>query len=232
MKKMYPLNDEIGVVEYIEHMGSDLSVINAARASFGKEHTEFDQEKDSRLIKFLARENHIIPFAHPHVTMRFKAPMFVARQLGKHQVGFSWSEESRRYIKTDPEFFIPDSWRKTAENVKQGSSNETFNPDIKCKVFGDTFTATEWVDYLKDVCSDIYKLLTENGICNEQARMILPQNMYTTWTWTGSLLGWSRVYNLRIDPHSQRETQEYANAIGEIMSVLYPISWESLTKKE
>jgi len=114
-------------IEYMTHSGSDLLVVNAARCSFGKEVEEL-LVMDERLINFLAREHHLLPFRHPQITLRCKAPIFLARQLGKHQVGFSWSEESRRYITNEPEFYWPDKWRKAAENVKQGSSNEEF-PD-------------------------------------------------------------------------------------------------------
>lgn len=202
-------------------MGSDLMVANAARVSFGKRKEVFD-EKDARLIRFLARENHIIPFAHPHVIFHFKAPIFVARQLAKHQVGFSWSEISRRYVKSEPELYIPPMLRKGSADIKQGSLDEEVenHADVKQAYAMSSQLAVEF-----------YKQALEQGICPEQARALLPLNAYTEWHWTGSLLGWARVWNLRVKPDAQRETREVVEMIGPKMQELFPVSWEALTSE-
>src|SRR5210317_1059184 len=150
-------------VEVIDKMGSDLSVVNAARVSFAKTKDVFD-DKDEKLIKYLAKHNHWSPFGHASLQFRIKAPIFVARQLGKHQVGLVWNEVSRRYVTDEPEFYVPDVWRKAADNVKQGSSDEAIHEN------------SEWcLEYL-DVCNkavDQYNYMIREGICAEQARMIL-----------------------------------------------------------
>ena len=207
------------LVEYVAHSGDDLLVVNAARCSFGKEKQEFT-EADAKLINFLAREKHVLPFRHPTVTLRCKAPIFVARQLMKHQVGMSWSEESRRYITTEPEFYWPDKWRKKADNVKQGSSDEEF-------VGADEDNPLTLVEGLVDW----YNRMLDQGLAPEQARMILPQNMMTTWVWTGTLLAWIHMLQLRLDSHTQAETQEFAAKVADIIKPLYPVSYEALMKE-
>lgn len=207
-------------VTYLNHMGTDLMVVNAARVSFGKRTMEFRPGKDDRLLNFLARHKHELPFAHPHVSFHFKAPIFVARQLAKHQVGFVWSEISRRYVKDDPELYWPATWRKAAPDVKQGSSTEEFTDPFGSALRAHTTARALVWDY---------KRLVQDGMCPEQARMILPQNMYTEWHWTGSLLGWSRVWNLRVKPDVQAETREIVKLIEPVMSKLFPFSWRALT---
>ena len=204
-------------------MGDDRMVVNAARVSFGKRTMEFRPGKDDRLIRFLAKHNHILPFAHPHVSLHFKAPIFVARQLAKHQVGFVWSEISRRYVKDDPELYWPAKWRKAAPDVKQGSSSEEFTDPFGSALRAHTTARALVWDY---------KRLVTDGMCPEQARMILPQNMYTEWHWTGSLLGWSRVWNLRVKPDAQEETREIVQLAGHIIRPLFPFSWDALTSSE
>lgn len=211
-------------VTYIDHKGSDLSVVNAARVSFAQKHEEFDGDADSRLINYLARNNHWTPFGHTSVTLHVKAPIFVARQLGKHQVGFVWNEVSRRYVTDKPEFYMPEVWRNAAYNVKQGSA-DTPNK------YWNRGAGTGYVDRVVDAYEDAYGLYQEmmyDGVCPEQARMVLPQSMYTEWYWTGSIAAFCRVYKLRIDPHSQRETQEIAKQIGDVIAPLFPVSWEAL----
>jgi len=195
----------------------DLLVVNAARCSFDKEHDTFDEEKDTRLINYLAREKHLLPFRHPSATLRIYAPIFVFRQLGKHQVGFSWSEVSRRYISSEPEFWVPKEVRKKADNIKQGSSE-----DILPGSWAETF------DIQNKSCLYNYNRLLDAGAAPEQARAVLPQSMYTTCVVTGTLLGWHHLYTLRTEEHTQRETQEYAQEVGKIMSNLFPKSWEAL----
>jgi thymidylate synthase (FAD) len=207
-------------VDLINHTeNGDLLVVNAARCSFDKEHKEFDIEKDTRLINYLAREKHVLPFRHPHATLRISCPIFVHRQLGKHQVGFSWSEVSRRYITSEPEFFEPFQYRKSAANVKQGSSKElhedsgSYRKDMQAHVISSIA---------------LYDKMIEDGVCPEQARMVLPQNMYTTSVVTASLLGWHHLYKLRTEEHTQEETREYAQRIGSILSECFPVSWTAL----
>ena len=207
-------------VTYLGHYGDDLTVVNAARVSFGKRVQEFRPDKDARLLAFLARHKHELPFAHPHVSFHFKAPIFVARQLAKHQVGFVWSEVSRRYVKDAPEFYEPTVWRKGAADIKQGSTDEVVELDfVQRKNLDD---AAKWSRM-------VYNMMLDNGVCAEQARMLLPQNMYTEWHWTGSLLGWARTWNLRVKPDAQRETREVVEKIGPTMERLFPHSWKALT---
>lgn len=207
-------------VEYIDHMGTDLTVVNAARVSFDKEHETFDWATDRGLIKYLAKHNHWSPFAHCSATFRTKAPIFVARQLVKHTVGFSWNEVSRRYVDSEPEFYIPEVWRKRAENVKQGSSEESV------EFFSDPcFAASE--EALK-----VYNVLLHEGVCPEQARMVLPQNTMTEWFWTGTLYAWARMCQLRLDSHTQKETREVAALVASNMANLFPVSWEFLMNPE
>jgi len=217
-------------VTYIDHMGSDLRVVNAARVSFDKvstwEKSDYnlnDQslvnvllEKDAKLIRYLAKHKHWTPFGHCQATFRIKAPIFVARQLEKHQVGMVWNEVSRRYVDSDPEFYRPNFWRARADNAKQGSS------DWEVTFFDCPATTSESEAILA------YKTLLDADVCPEQARMVLPQSMYTEWYWTGSLAAWARVCHLRLDRHTQKETQDVAKMLDKEMEKLYPISWEAL----
>lgn len=207
-------------VSYMTHMGSDDLVADAARVSFSKQADGYSEARNTRLINFLAREQHYHPFSHPQATFRCSAPIFVSRQLAKHQVGGTWNEESRRYIKTPPAYWKPKFFRGNAEDVKQGSS-----PDAHRR-------SEEFLEEYHDICIDAiatYNKMIALGICAEQARAILPQSTMTEWVWTGSLLFWSRVYNLRIKSDTQRETQAFAELLGEQMSSLFPQSWEALT---
>ena len=210
-------------VELVGSYGDDLLVANCARVSFSKWKDEFDGSdtagSDARLIAYLARENHFMPFCHPHVTFRIKAPLFVARQMAKHQIGLSWSEESRRYISSEPEFFFPDIWRgRPKGSIKQGSSGE-----VKGAA---TFMANESAGHALDT----YNWLLSQDIAPEQARMILPQNTMTNWIWSGSLMAFARVCNLRLDPHAQAETHDVAALIDAEMARLFPVSWKELRK--
>lgn len=230
-------------VELMTHSGNDLLVVDAARASFGKESSmevigwkEYDteeglpeawpimglKEKDKKLLDYLAREKHVLPFRHPQVTLRCKAPIFLARQLGKHQVGMSWSEESRRYITTPPEFFWPDKFRLKADNIKQGSGENV--PDEVEQ------TCTEQIKNAICVAVDTYHELLGLNVAPELARMILPQNMFVTWVWTGSLLSFYQLYKLRAEAHAQREAQDFAEMIKVEVSKLYPESWAALER--
>lgn len=210
-------------VEYMCHSGSDLLVVNAARTSFAKESKELSKG-DIKLINFLAREKHLLPFRHPSLTLRCKAPIFVARQLGKHQTGMSWSEESRRYIKTAPEFYWPEKWRKAAVDVKQGSSEEEFDNYPE----GDTKHSISNLLDCAHYALEIYNDLLDKGLAPEQARMILPQNTYINWVWTGTLLSWVHLIKERTAPTTQRETQEFARMVAAQVERLYSESYKAL----
>ena len=201
-------------------MGSDLTVVNAARVSFGKRKgkAEFDNS-DKKLINYLARHNHWSPFGHCSIQFSIKAPVFVARQLVKHQVGLTWNEISRRYVDTEPEFFEPDVWRGAADDKKQGSSDETINISSHSKrVYLQVLKSAKWT----------YEDLLKQGVCPEQARMVLPQSMITEWYWSGTLYAFARVCNLRCKPDAQQETREIANMIDKECGKMFPISWGAL----
>lgn len=221
--------------EYISHMGDDLTVVNAARVSFDKESLSVDgevSEKDQRLIKYLAKHGHWTPMSHPQITLRYTVPIFVARQEFKHIVGFTRNEISRRYVDDAPEFFVPESWRSRPDgSVKQGSGSgsvEVFRD------FGDYADAHEgisgvYAQFTRQALG-LYNDLLHSGVAPEQARMVLPQSMYTSYYVTGSLAAFARFYNQRTDTHAQVEIQELAKQVGEIIRPLYPHSWEALTE--
>ena len=207
-------------VTLIDYMGSDLTVVNAARVSFGKRKgkAEFDNS-DKKLINYLARHNHWSPFGHCSIQFYIKAPVFVARQLVKHQVGLTWNEISRRYVNTEAEFFEPDVWRSAADDKKQGSSDEAINISSHSKrVYQQVLLKAKWT----------YEDLLKQGVCPEQARMVLPQSMITEWYWSGTLYAFARVCNLRCKPDAQQETREIANMIDKECGKLFPISWSAL----
>ena len=208
-------------VELIDHMGSDASVVNAARVSFGKRITEMS-EGDTKLIRYLAKHNHWSPFGHASVQFRIKAPIFVARQLVKHQVGLTWNEISRRYVDYEPEFYEVDSWRGRPINKKQGSSEEEIE-------WIDRGTRTDSLQsQVETIALKNYNRMLEAGIAPEQARMILPQSMMTEWYWSGTLYAFARVCNLRCAEDAQYETRIVANLINDECEKLFPISWTEL----
>jgi thymidylate synthase (FAD) len=220
-------------VAKISHMGSDLTVVNAARVSFDKEsdwglevsddHAHIKRilkNDDKRLINYLARYNHWTPFGHCQVTLRETVPIFVARERFRHTVGFVYNEVSRRYVSDTPEIWRPEVWRSKPEgSIKQGS--------------GDQFDDQNWADdiYLEATvkAKKAYDSLINAGVAPEQARAVLPQSMYTSYYVTGSLSAWARFYNLRAAPDAQYEIQELAEKVGEIILPLFPVSWEALT---
>jgi len=203
--------------ELIDKMGSDLSVVNAARVSFAKEHKEL-QDNDPKLINYLAAHKHWTPFAHCFLSFRIKAPIFVARQLVKHQVGLAWNEVSRRYVDDEPEFWFPEVWRGKPVNAKQGSSGEVDSSEL----------ITDGVMDLIQNNLTAYTNMIEEGIAPEQARMVLPQNTMTEWIWSGSLAAFARVCKLRLDPHAQQETQEIARQIYDAVPAEFQYSWKAL----
>jgi thymidylate synthase (FAD) len=224
-------------VTLIDHMGTDLSVVNAARVSFGKKSTWAGQEDglddgeggmgvlndaDSKLIHYLAEHKHMSPFGHAFASFHVKAPIFVARQLVKHKF-LRWNEISRRYVDSEPEFYEPDVWRGRSEDKKQGSSGEinVEHSDFYVTDLGDDGT-------LNDAALFTYQSLLEKGVCPEQARMVLPQSTMTEWYWSGSLDAFADMCNLRCTSDTQLETRLVANQICDSMKKLFPVSWFAL----
>ena len=258
-------------VDYIDHMGNDLSPIRAAVVSNGKTNLDKYVDDDLRytpaaksLIQFLARgctqgewdslveeveactsdingdistvlnlvrhmPPHWTPFGHTAITVYVKAPIFVARQLGKHQVGFVWNEVSRRYVDSPPEFYVPDVWRGKAKDKKQGSSGTVFSEATLVRTDYNTYDGYTYRE-LNYVALEVYKDLLADGVAPEQARMVLPQSMMTEWYWTGNLYAFAKMFISRTDPHTQLETQQVAQMIGNIIQPLFPISWKALTQ--
>lgn len=220
-------------IEYVDHMGNDLLVANAARKSFGKGFTEFrtnedgprspNGRSDEQLIIDLVRDGHWLPFRHPHITLACSEALPIARQLGKHQVGMDWSEISRRYKTKDIQFtLLDDTWRYDIEDRKQGSgelaapAHQTLFAEIQARNI--------------ENCLNDYQEALDIGAAPEQARYLLPQSMNAEWTWTGSLLAWAHLYKQRHHPDAQKEAQIFAEEVSKIMSSLYPVSWAALTQ--
>ena len=212
-------------IELLSHDGSDNSIANTARVSMElggewdelpKDYTEAQRDK---LLNYLAKHQHTSPFRHNSITIRCNVPIFLARQLGKHQVGMSWNEVSRRYVDEQPEFYYPDEWRsKPNGSIKQGSGKP-----LKEQL--------RWMDEYQGVVNhslDIYNDMLEAGVAPEMARMVLPQSMMTQFVWTGSLMAFAHVYKLRADSHAQVEAQEFAKELDEIISPLFPCAWSVL----
>ena len=224
---------------YIDHMGSDLSVVNAARVSFGKKSealgtsgvegepmTPILHDTDKRLIKYLAKHKHMSPFGHAFASFHVKAPIFVARQLVKHKF-LRWNEISRRYVDDDPEFYMPDQWRGRASDKKQGSAGIV---DID-KYWVENFDDDGWTPMPSLAYEDAlycYRGLIDAGVCPEQARMVLPQSTMTEWYWSGSLDAFADMCNLRCKEDTQFETSQAAQCVSQGMRDLFPISWGAL----
>lgn len=240
-------------VIYENHYLSDTDVANFARQSFSNLAENFTEKQNNNLIRFLARgmasgdweglidkiliinnqsaarnlatylrniPEHWVPFGHPHISLRMQAPVPIARQCFKHKIGFVESEESRRYISTRPELFVPSTFREVAASVKQGSAGT--HPDNHY-----------WIIRYKDQCNtaiSIYEGMINEGVCPEQARLILPQGVEVNWVWTGSLYSFANFFNQRNDSHAQKEIQDLAHLVGDIISPLYPVSWKALTQ--
>ena len=210
---------------YINHMGNDLTVANAARVSFGKTSEMEDdpwgppklKKKDDKLIRYLAKHRHISPFGHCFASFHVKAPIFVARQLVKHKF-LRWNEISRRYVDDEPEFYTPIVWRGRSADKKQGSDG-----------FVSTVAEPEFVNY---TALRVYKQMIEEGVAPEMARMVLPQNTMTEWYWSGSLDAFADMCNLRCKPDTQAETREVAKQIDHKMIELFPVSWDALTEDD
>ena len=214
---------------YVGHMGSDISVVNAARVSFGKK-SHFEgrvggpnvlSDRDTNLIKYLAKHKHISPFGHAFASFHVKAPIFVARQLVKHKF-LRWNEISRRYVDDEPEFYMPDVWRGRSKDKKQGSEGEVVLGTLDTAIVSDS-------PY--DALS-AYKALLMSGVAPEQARMVLPQSTMTEWIWSGSLDAFADMCNLRLKTDTQYETQLVGQQVDQIMLGLFPVSWEALVYGE
>lgn len=219
-------------VDYITHYGTDLSVVNAARVSFDQESDWYYEVKDwnaippaiqtlsardKKLVEYLAKHKHTSCFEHQGATLRLKVPIFIARQIQRHRT-FSYNEVSRRYVDTPPEFFWPDKWRARADNVKQGSSDEEVE------------VTHAIVSSAHDASLASYNHMLEVGVAPELARMILPQNMYTEFYMTSNLRAWSHFLKLRLDGHAQKEVQDVAQQVHDILAPLFPVSVEALMK--
>jgi thymidylate synthase (FAD) len=213
---MDPLNDSISKVELLEVMGSDLTVVNAARVSFAKE-SQLVDEKDTKLIQYLARNGHISPFFHPQIRFRLKMPIFVAREWYRHTIGFARNEVSRRYVDTPPELYIPTELRERDPNLKQGSKSTFVDVNI-----------AEQMKVTAQITLNCYDNLLEAKVAPELARMILPQSMYTEFIETASLYAYARLCKLRLDPHAQKEIQVYAEALDALLREKFPVSWVAL----
>lgn len=209
-----------GFVRLVDMMGSDLSVVNAARVSFGKKKDHFE-DKDKKLIQYLAKHEHTSPFRHAYVQFHVKAPIFVFRQWMKHQVGCSWNEISGRYVEfPDDEFFIPASFRQQSKDNKQGSEGEI--------ELAHRETARHAYEVACKHAVTEYKKLLSLGVCREQARCILPLGLYSEVYWTTSLQAVAHFIRLRSESHAQWEIQQYAHAVRSLVEVAFPASLEAL----
>ena len=213
-------------VSYVDHMGSDLSVVNAARVSFARDsdwpvtvhagELQVLNPKDQKLIGYLAKHKHMSPFGHAFASFYVKAPVFVARQLVKHKF-LRWNEISRRYVDKEPEFYAPDVWRGRSADKKQGSEG-TWQPNH------------EQLDKTMYKVLDLYDQMIYDGCAPEQARMVLPQSTMTEWYWSGSLDAFHDMCALRQASDTQAETREVADEIASDMESLFPVSWSALTE--
>jgi thymidylate synthase (FAD) len=203
-------------VTYEHHGGTDLATVNSARVSFNKRSDELS-DKDINLVSYLAEHKHTSPFNHAYATFTVKAPIFVARQLVKHEY-LPWNEVSRRYVDDEPEFYVPDVWRGRSADKKQGSEGA-----IKLSLF-----RNNCINSAIGSCFKVYSELLEDGVAPEQARMILPQNTMTEWWWSGTVGAWAKMCNLRCKPDTQLETRIVADKISDKMGELFPVSWSAL----
>jgi len=229
-------------VTYIDHMGSDLSVVNAARVSFGKHKEVLDNvtvgdytvrlaidNKDVKLINYLAKHKHTSPFGHAFASFHVKAPVFVARQLVKHKF-LRWNEISRRYVSDNPEFYRPDIWRGKSTDKKQGSSDQEVEHVSYLDPVGGPSRTKAWRHYDHHIIEieQAYTDMIKSGVCPEQARMVLPQSTMTEWYWSGSLDAFADMCRLRITPDTQYESKQVALGVDKEMLKLFPVSWEAL----
>ncbi len=210
-------------VQYVDHMGNDNSVANAARVSFAKGAENYTKEQNDKLLIYLAKNKHYSPFNHTFMSFKIKAPIFVSRQLVKHRF-MPWNEVSRRYVNSDPEFYMPSAFRAKAENVKQGSGTDMMR-DGQNKCYQMTSSHA-------DRCLGLYRNLLCEGMCAEQARMVLPQNTMTEWIWSGTLGAFADMLKLRLDPHTQKESRDIAELIYAQALPLFPVSLKALLESK
>jgi thymidylate synthase (FAD) len=215
---MDPLNDTKSNVQILEVMGNDLTVVNAARVSFSKE-SSILSDGDIKLIKYLAKNNHISPFFHPQIRMRLKMPIFIAREWFRHCVGFARNEVSRRYVDSEPEIYIPKELRARDPNLKQGSKSD---------IIENNASVVDIMYKSMEIATSSYSALLSSNVAPEVARMVLPQTMYTEFIETASLYAYARLCKLRLDPHAQLEIRLYADAIDRLMLQYFPVSWTAL----
>ena len=219
-------------IKFVDKMGDDFRVFEAAKATLGgEEESGFvrGETDPSRLINFLAREKHITPFCHPHVTFECEAPIAIARQLGKHQVGFRWNERSMRYKDSVIDVYVPDMFRGRPDNLHSGSADIDVSGRVVYEDWnGNGVTVEQLYKVVADQCLHFYTKLVEAGLAPEQARFVLPQGMITRWIWTGSLYGWYEVWRQRSSEHAQYEARLFASQLDTHMSSLFPIAWEAL----
>jgi thymidylate synthase (FAD) len=212
---------------YIDHMGNDNSVVDAARVSFGKHSGRYTKEQNDKLIKYLAKHKHLSPFGHAFASFHVKAPIFVARQLVKHKF-LRWNEISRRYVDDEPEFYIPDVWRGRSADKKQGSEGEVKIDNWALEVADNAYEAGGYAG----AALGVYNSLLQSGVAPEQARMVLPQSTMTEFYWSGSLDAFADMCRLRLPSDTQQETRVVAQQISEVMGKLYPVSWQALVHDE
>ena len=209
---------------YIDHMGSDYTVADAARVSFNKVADNYSTEANDRLIKYLAKHKHISPFGHCFASFHVRAPIFVARQLVKHKF-LRWNEISRRYVDDEPEFYTPDVWRGRSADKKQGSDAEVA---INVAWYDRDDGYNSWPEDSQFIALEAYQKMLDLGVAPEQARMVLPQSTMTEWYWSGSLDAFASMCQLRCKPDTQYESRVVADQISEKMQELFPVSWAAL----
>ena len=223
--------DGIGTVEYVEHMGSDLTIVNSARVSFGKHKDELD-EKDKKLIKYLVQHRHTSTFEHNVVTFRFVVPLFIRSQHHRHRT-WSYNEISRRYTDFDLKFYEPESFRTQHKSNRQASNADSIDPviypDLSDKEFGITASEVLKTHHIKSL--ELYNMLVSSGVCREQARGVLPQNLYTEYYGTVNLSNLLKFISLRTHEGAQWEIQQVARACLDIAESLWPTAVNSYSSE-
>ena len=222
--------DDVGAVEYVSHMGTDLSVVNAARVSFGTEKKEVD-EKDIKLINYLMAHNHSSPFEHCAITFKFTVPLFIRSQHHRHRT-WAYNEISRRYTSVDIQFYEPEKFRTQHKSNRQASNNELVDPILESNRDGSP-TLSSAINQVKSHHKEsvrLFEALLDSGVCREQARGVLPQNLYTQYFGTVNLHNLLKFISLRVHEGAQWEIQQVAKACLEIAKQHFPQSVESYMK--
>ena len=208
-------------VELVDYAGGDLSVVNSARVSFNKEVKEMTGG-DVKLISYLAKHRHDTPFRHNFIQLRCSVPLFLARQLMKHQAGLTWNEESRRYVDDTPSFYTPSAWRQRPDkSIKQGSGKHHHRSPM-------------WQRYVEEHVKEsieLYRDMLADNVAPEMARMVLPQNMMVNFIWSGNLLAFFHVYKLRSGEGAQQEAMEFAELLKDAIEPEFSISWKALEER-